>query len=67
MKRVDLVRLLTAKGCILQRHGGRHDIYCNPLSGCKQPVPRHNEIAESLARHIIRYLGVEDKSVAKEQ
>jgi predicted RNA binding protein YcfA (HicA-like mRNA interferase family) len=67
LKRVDLVRLLAANGCLLQRHGGRHDIYCNPLNGCKQPVPRHSEIAESLARHIIRHLGVEEKSDAKEQ
>ena len=60
MKRVLLVGLLTEKGCVFHRHGGRHDIYYNPANGCKQPVPRHNEIADTLARHIIRYLGIED-------
>jgi hypothetical protein len=30
-----------------------HDLYLNPEMGKKQPVPRHNEIDESLARHII--------------
>ena len=44
----------------LHRHGARHDIYYNPVNGCKQPVPRHNEIADTLARHILRYLGIEE-------
>ena len=61
MKRSELIHLLTAKGCVLLRHGGRHDIYLNPVNGCKQPVPRHNEIADTLARHILRYLGVDDR------
>ena len=60
MKRLVLIRILTEKGCVMHRHGGRDDIYYNPVNGCKQPVPRHNEIADTLARHIIRYLGIED-------
>jgi predicted RNA binding protein YcfA (HicA-like mRNA interferase family) len=58
MKRRDLVRLLTAAGCMLLRPGGRHDIYLNPATGKKQPVPRHTEVDEHLARHIRRVLGV---------
>jgi predicted RNA binding protein YcfA (HicA-like mRNA interferase family) len=58
MKRRDLLRQLTAAGCVLLRAGSRHDIYLNPLTGKKQPVPRHSEVDEHLARHIRRVLGV---------
>jgi len=33
-------------GCVLIRHGGRHDWYQNPQTGESQPVPRHVEINE---------------------
>ncbi len=58
MKRTELVRQLTEAGCILHRHGGRHDLFLNPANGRKQPVPRHSEIDDQLARHIKKYLGV---------
>lgn len=56
MKRADLIRALEQGGCILVRHGGKHDWYRNPETGVSQPVPRHREIKELLARHIIRLL-----------
>ena len=56
MKRVDLIRSIEASGCVLVRHGGRHDWYRNPVTGVSQPVPRHREIKEPLARRIIRML-----------
>jgi predicted RNA binding protein YcfA (HicA-like mRNA interferase family) len=56
MKRVDLIRSIEAGGCVLVRHGGRHDWYRNPATRVSQPVPRHREIKESLARRIIRLL-----------
>lgn len=56
MKRKALIKKITSTGCTLLRHGGRHDIYLNPSTGKKQPVPRHNEIAERLAKHIIKEL-----------
>ena len=59
MKRKDLIKQLTAEGCVLLRHGSRHDIYFNPKNGMKQPVPRHSEVDENLARHIKKYLGLE--------
>lgn len=59
MKRRDLLRKLHREGCVLLRSGGNHDIYVNPASGKKQPVPRHNEIDEHLAKHILRYLGLD--------
>ena len=58
MKRKELIRQITRGGCILERHGARHDIYINPATGQKQPVPRHSEIDEALARHIKKYLGL---------
>ena len=54
--------MLQQQGCILQRHGGRHDIYLNPATGQKQPVPRHNEIDNVLVGHILKYLGLKPKS-----
>lgn len=56
MKRTDLIRRLEAAGCLLIRHGGRHDWYRNPKTGVSQPVPRHREIREFLAAHILRKL-----------
>jgi mRNA interferase HicA len=56
MKRKDLVKIITSGGCVLLRHGHRHDLYGNPKTGKNQPVPRHNEIDEILAKHIIREL-----------
>jgi mRNA interferase HicA len=56
MKRADLVRQLESFGCVLIRHGGRHDWYRNTRTGVSQPVPRHREIVDVLARKIIRAL-----------
>ncbi|MGN6789276.1 MAG: type II toxin-antitoxin system HicA family toxin [Rhodanobacteraceae bacterium] len=52
------MRRLISAGCTLLRHGGRHDIWLNPHTGQKQPIPRHREIDEALARHILKYLGI---------
>jgi hypothetical protein len=57
MKRRDLLRTLADIGCVLVRHGAKHDWYMNPLTRMSQPVPRHNEINEYLAKSIIRKLG----------
>jgi mRNA interferase HicA len=56
VKRKDLIKKLTDLECVLVRHGGRHDLYKNPTTGKKQPIPRHNEIDENLAKHIIKEL-----------
>ena len=56
MKRRDLIRKLTQMGCILIRHGKRHDWYQNPKTKISQPVPRHKEINDNLAKHIIKML-----------
>lgn len=56
MKQVDLIKVITGLGCELVRHGGKHDWYRNPRTGVAQPVPRHREIKERLAKRIIRLL-----------
>jgi predicted RNA binding protein YcfA (HicA-like mRNA interferase family) len=56
MKRVDLIRAIEGMGCRFVRHGGKHDWYQNPITGVSQPVPRHREIKEYVARSIIRLL-----------
>jgi predicted RNA binding protein YcfA (HicA-like mRNA interferase family) len=53
MKRVDLIRTIEEQGCEFVRHGGKHDWYRNPTTGIAQPVPRHREIKDHLARRII--------------
>lgn len=58
MKRGDFIRELTYAGCVLKRHGGRHDIYLNPRNGKISPVPRHAEIKNTLAEQIRRQLGL---------
>ena len=56
MKRTDLVRKLEENGCVLIRHGGNHDWYRNPKTGISQAVPRHREVNEFLAKHILKKL-----------
>ncbi len=56
MKRKDLIKLLEESGCIFIRHGSKHDLYMNPKSNKRQPIPRHREIDEILARHILKIL-----------
>ena len=56
MKRRDLLKALESMGCRLVRNGGRHDWYVNPHTKQSQPVPRHNEICETLAKLIIKKL-----------
>jgi len=59
MKRSKLLKQLKKEGCIFLRSGSRHDIYINPKTGQKQPIPRHSEIDNALANHIRKYLGTE--------
>jgi len=59
VKRVVLIKTLTAAGCVLIRHGAKHDWYRNPDTGVLQPVPRHREIKEALAKHILKMFGVD--------
>lgn len=56
MKRRELLQKIEGEGAVLIRHGGNHDWYQNLVTGVCQPVPRHTEIKEYLAKSIIRKL-----------
>lgn len=60
MKYRDLIKTLIKSGCEILRHGAKHDIYHNPTTGKSQPVPRHKEINELLAKKIIKDLTSND-------
>lgn len=59
MKRRDLIKYLEEIGCVFVRHDGKHDWYQNPRTRVFQPIPRHREIKEQLAKHIIKMLSDE--------
>jgi len=56
VKHRDLVKKIEELGCVFIRHGGNHDWYHNPETKASQPVPRHREIKEHLAKHILKVL-----------
>jgi hypothetical protein len=58
VKRRDFIRDLERAGCVLHRHGRRHDVYRNPANGRQAPVPRHREIADTLCEVIRKQLGL---------
>lgn len=57
MKRRELIKQLKKNGWWLLKHGGNHDIYTNGSD--IEPVPRHAEINENLAKAIIKRRGLE--------
>ena len=52
MKRRELIKLLEKNGWYIKRNGGNHDLYSNGIS--VEPIPRHPDIRERLARDIIK-------------
>jgi len=52
MKRNKLENELKKLGWRFLRHGGNHDIWTD--GDRQEPIPRHKEINEKLARSIIR-------------
>lgn len=56
MKRIDLIKLLKKNGWELKRNGSNHDIYHNGKE--TEPIPRHKEIDEELAKAIIKRQGL---------
>ena len=51
-----MIKAIKSHGCVFVRHAGNHDWYKNPQSGKSQPIPRHTEIEDSLAKRIIKRL-----------
>ncbi|MFZ9745533.1 MAG: type II toxin-antitoxin system HicA family toxin [Opitutaceae bacterium] len=62
MKRRELIAALERMGGERLRHGAKHDIYRQPKTGRSEPVPRHREINEFLARRILRSLAPPSES-----
>ena len=56
MKRTALIKRIQETGSVFIRHGKRHDWYQNPTTKVAQPVPRHREIKDTLAKHILKML-----------
>ena len=61
MKRKDLIKQLVKSGCVMLRRGKKHDIYINPATGKKAPIPRHTEIKNTLVELIKKQLTIIDK------
>ena len=58
MKRNQLIRHLSEKGCILHREGHNHSIYYNPIAKRTTAIPRHIEIDNKLCNKICLQLDV---------
>ncbi len=58
MNRRALEKHLAANGCILHHHGRRHDVWANPETGARGPVPRHEEVKYPTARSTCKMLGI---------
>ncbi|MCD8091003.1 MAG: type II toxin-antitoxin system HicA family toxin [Clostridiales bacterium] len=56
MKRRDLIKKLEANNWYFLRHGQDHDVYTNGTD--IEPIPRHREIEERLAKAIIKRRGL---------
>ena len=50
-----LDKKLESIGFVFFKHGGNHDIYIR--NGKKEPIPRHREIPEILAKYILKKNG----------
>jgi len=55
-KRRDLIKLLIANGWYSKRDSGDHEIFTNGKAS--EPIPRHREIDEELAKSIIKRRGL---------
>ncbi|MCP4676590.1 MAG: type II toxin-antitoxin system HicA family toxin [Deltaproteobacteria bacterium] len=60
MKKRELEKKMHSYGWWLERTGSNHDIWTNGIIA--EPVPRHREIAEELAKKILRKARANRKS-----
>jgi len=56
MKRRQLIKILEQNGWYFLRNGADHDIYTN--GSATEPIPRHTEINENLAKKILKRNGL---------
>ncbi|MSU61671.1 MAG: addiction module toxin, HicA family [Pedosphaera sp.] len=58
MKRLELIRHLTAHGCVLVREGSNPSWWGNPAKTRRSAVPRHTKINRLLARKLCHDLDI---------
>jgi mRNA interferase HicA len=60
MKISELLKLLTADGWYLYKHGKKHDLYRHPTKSGQIPVPRHQsqELKKGTERAILKDAGL---------
>lgn len=58
MNRRAFERHLRAHGCLLHRHGARHDVWLNPRNLRQTSVPRHPTVKRGVVRAACRALEV---------
>ena len=59
IKRNKFIKHLEENSCFLHRHGGKHDIYRNSLTGKKTTIPRHPQIDPNLCDTICKQLEID--------
>ena len=62
MKLYDLLKHLRRNGCYLKREGASHSLWCNPITGHTEAVPRHTEISNMLAKKICKELSIKESA-----
>ncbi|OIP42633.1 addiction module toxin, HicA family [Candidatus Desantisbacteria bacterium CG2_30_40_21] len=60
MKRKELIMHLNQNSCYLKREDASHSLWCNPLTGHVEAVPRHIEIPNKLVRKICKALSIKE-------
>jgi len=60
MRYNELKRKLSKAGCLLLRHGTRHDLWINPVNGEITTIPRHEneEVPVGTLKSICKRLGL---------
>ena len=58
VKRGKLIKHLESFSCYLHRHGSKHDIFRNEISGKKTTLPRHPQIDKNLSNLICKQLEI---------
>jgi predicted RNA binding protein YcfA (HicA-like mRNA interferase family) len=54
MNRNDFIHFLEQYGLEFFRHGSRHDIYIQKITGKKVAVPRHSEIKNKFLKNVLK-------------
>jgi len=55
-----IVEHLRKHGCYLKKEGSSHSLWCNPLTGHVEAIPRHTEISNRLARKICKAFSIKE-------